>query len=261
MQWFENRPLMGKRIVITRSREQASDLVCLLSELGADCLECPAIKVVPPDNFEPLDAAIETISEYDWLIFTSVNGVAFFFDRLFNHHKLDVRGLGNIKTAVIGPATRDRLLGFGIKSDIMPESYRAESVVEAFKGQDLNGKKILLPRAEEARPVLPVELAAMGADVNEVTAYTTIEDRSGAELLVENLKNKSVDIVTFTSSSTVKNFHAMLPEDEIDSLMQGVLTASIGPITAETAKKFGFDVNIVAESFTIKGLCEAILKH
>ena len=260
MQWFENRPLMGKRIVITRAREQASDLVSMLSELGADCLECPAIKVVPPDDFEPLDAAIENIAEYDWLIFTSVNGVAFFFDRLFNYHKLDVRALGNIKTAVIGPATRGRLLEFGIKSDIMPESYRAESVVEAFKGQELKGKKILLPRAKEARPVLPVELAALGADINEVTAYTTIEDRSGAELLVGNLRDKSVDIVTFTSSSTVKNFHAMLPEDEIDSLMQGVLTASIGPITAETAKKFGFDVNIVAESFTIKGLSEAILK-
>ena len=261
MQWFENRPLMGKRVVITRSREQAGDLVKLLSEFGADCLECPAIKVVPPDDFEPLDAAIENIAEYDWLIFTSVNGVAFFFDRLFNHHNLDVRGLGDIKTAVIGPVTRERLLDFGIRSDIMPESYRAESVVKAFEGQELKGKKILLPRAKEARPILPVELTAMGAAVNEVTAYATIEDRSGAELLIKNLRDGKVDIVTFTSSSTVKNFYAMLPEDEIDSLMHGVLTACIGPITAETAKEFGFDVNIVAESFTIKGLCEAILKY
>lgn len=261
MQWFENRPLIGKRIVITRSREQASDLVKLLSELGAECLECPAIKVMPPEDFKPLDTAIENIEQYDWLIFTSVNGVSFFFDRLFNYHKQDVRRLGNIKTAVIGPVTRARLFDFGIKSDIIPKSYRAEAVVDAFKGQELKGKKILLPRAKEARPILPVELKAMGAEVDEVTAYTTIEDRSKAELLIKNLKAGKVNIVTFTSSSTVKNFHAMLPQDEINSLMKGVLTASIGPITAETARELGFNIDIVAESFTIKGLCEAILKY
>ncbi len=261
MQWFENRPLMGKRVVITRSREQAGDLVRLLTELGADCIECPAIKVMPPDDFKALDAGIEHIAEYDWLIFTSVNGVDFFFDRLFNHHKLDVRALGDIKTAVIGPATRQRLLDFGIKSDILPESYRAESVVKAFEGQAVKGRKILLPRAGEARPVIPVELTAMGADVDEVTAYTTVEDRSAAELLVKNLRDGKVDIVTFTSSSTVKNFYAMLPKGEVNALMQGVLTACIGPITAETAKQTGLDVNIIAESFTIKGLSEAILQH
>jgi uroporphyrinogen III methyltransferase/synthase len=261
MQWFENRPLMGKRVVITRSREQAGDLVRLLTEFGADCIECPAIKVMPPDDFKALDAGIEHIAGYDWLIFTSVNGVDSFFDRLFNHHKLDVRALGDIKTAVIGPATRQRLLNFGIKSDILPESYRAESVVKAFKGQAVKGRKILLPRAREARPVIPVELTSMGAYVDEVTAYTTVEDRSAAELLVKNLRDGKVDIVTFTSSSTVKNFYAMLPKGEVNALMQGVLTACIGPITAETVKQTGLDVNIIAESFTIKGLSEAILQH
>ena len=172
MKWFENRPLMGKKIVITRAREQASDLTRLLSDLGADCMECPTIKVQPPDDIKPMDRAIQNLSTYDWLIFTSVNGVKFFFDRLFAKGK-DVRALHNLQTATIGPATAKKLLDFGLNSDIIPEAYMAESVVEAFGKQEISGKKILLPRAKEARPILPVELGKMGAVVDEVTAYCT----------------------------------------------------------------------------------------
>ena len=165
MRWFENRPLMGRSIVVTRAREQASELVKRLSDLGAECLECPTIKVAPPDDLKPLDMAIENLSTYDWLIFTSVNGVNFFFNRLFAKNK-DVRALSNVHTAVIGPATAKRLFDFGLQSDIVPESYRAESIIKAFAGKDINGKKILLPRAKEARPILPSELARMGAVVD-----------------------------------------------------------------------------------------------
>jgi len=260
MKWFENRPLMGLRIVITRTREQASELVKLLSDLGAECLECPTIKVVPPDDFKPLDMAIENLSNYDWLIFTSVNGVNFFFERLFAN-KMDVRELNNLQTAVIGPATAKRLFDFGLKSDIIPESYRAESVVEAFAKVNIKGKKILLPRAKHARSVLPVELIKMGAVVDEITTYCAEAVQDNTDLMLTRLKERTVDLITFTSSSTVKNFHDLLPPEDFDNLMKGVTIASIGPITAETARDLGFDVHIIAESFTIPGLCQAIEQH
>ena len=260
MNWFENRPLMGKKIVVTRAREQASDLVKQLSDLGAECLECPTIKVVPPDDWKPLDAAIENISSYDWLVFTSVNGVNYFFERLFAKSK-DARVLGKLNTAVIGPATERRLFDFGLKSDIVPKSYRAESIIEAFGNEDVNGKKILLPRAKEARPILPVELTKMGAAVDEITSYYTKEVTDSAELLLKRLKENTIDLITFTSSSTVKNFKAILPDNIFETQMKDITIACIGPITADTAKNLGFEVHIVANSFTIPGLCEAILDY
>ena len=260
MKWFENRPLMGRSIVVTRAREQASELVKRLSDLGAECLECPTIKVAPPDDLKPLDMAIENLSTYDWLIFTSVNGVNFFFNRLFAKNK-DVRALSNVHTAVIGPATAKRLFDFGLQSDIVPESYRAESIIKAFAGKDINGKKILLPRAKEARPILPSELARMGAVVDEVTAYCTRAVQDNADLILTRLREKTIDLITFTSSSTVQNFHSLLPPGDPKNLMRGVIVASIGPITADTALNLGFDVHIVAESFTIPGLCQAIKQY
>ena len=260
MRWFENRPLMGRSIVVTRAREQASELVKRLSDLGAECLECPTIKVAPPDDLKPLDMAIENLSTYDWLIFTSVNGVNFFFNRLFAKNK-DVRALSNVHTAVIGPATAKRLFDFGLQSDIVPESYRAESIIKAFAGKDINGKKILLPRAKEARPILPSELARMGAVVDEVTAYCTRAVQVNADLILKRLREKTIDLITFTSSSTVQNFHSLFPSGDLENLMRGVVVASIGPITADSALNLGFDVHIVAESFTIPGLCQAIKQY
>jgi uroporphyrinogen III methyltransferase/synthase len=260
LKWFENRPLMGRRIVVTRAREQASELVQRLSDLGAECLECPTIEVVPPDDFKPLDTAIQNLSTYEWLIFTSVNGASFFFDRLFAKNK-DVRALRNVHTAVIGPATAKRLLDFGLQSDIVPETYRAESIIKAFAGKDLNGKKILIPRAKEARPILPLELTRMGAVVDEVTAYCTRAVPDNGNLLLKRLKEKTIDLITFTSSSTVKNLHTLLPSEDFKNLMQDVTIACIGPITADTARNMGFDIHIIAESFTIPGLCEAIKQY
>jgi uroporphyrinogen III methyltransferase/synthase len=260
MRWFETRPLMGRCIVVTRAREQASDLVKRLSDLGAECLECPTIKVSPPQDVKPLDRAMENLSSYDWLIFTSVNGVNFFFERLFQKNK-DVRALKDIHTAVIGPATEKKLFDFGLKSDIVPESYRAESVVKAFAGKDVTGRKILLPRAKEARPVLPLELKKMGAVVDEVTAYCTHAVKDNTDVLSARLKERSIDMITFTSSSTVKNFRALFPNEDLKDLVRGVIIASIGPVTADTARDLGFDVHIIAESYTIPGLCQAILTH
>jgi len=260
LQWFENRPLFGKRIVVTRAREQASDLIKQLSDLGAGCLEYPTIKVVPADDITPLNDAIEHLSDYDWIIFTSVNGVKFFFAHLFDGDK-DVRIISHLRTAAIGPATADKLLEYGLKSDIIPKAYRAEAVIDAFRQEKLKGKKILLPRAKEARPVLPVELREMGAEVDEVTAYLTEKVQENADELIKQLEEKTIDLITFTSSSTVTNFKALLPQDKFKQLIKGIVIASIGPITTDTAKELGFEVHITAESFTIPGLCKAILQY
>ena len=260
LKWFEDRPLLGKRIVVTRARQQASDLVSLLSDLGAECLEYPTIEIMAPADPEPLRKAIANLSAYDWIVFTSVNGVGYFFNELFAAGK-DVRALGHLKTAAIGPATASRLMDFGLTSDIVPETYRAESVVAAFKKEQLKNKQILLPRAKEARPILPVELTKMGAAVSEVPAYETLKTTENSANLVEQLKGKRIDIITFTSSSTVKNFKALLPEKDFTALMQGVAIASIGPITTDTAMKLGIEVHTTAKSYTIPGLVEAILQY
>ena len=260
MQWFERRPLLGRRIVVTRAREQASDLVQQLADAGADCIQLPTIQVAPPDDWGPVDRAIDAIGRYAWIVFTSVNGVDFFFRRLFEKG-LDVRALGHLKTAVIGPATAERLRGWGLNSDIVPKSYRAESVVEAFATTPVAGLRILLPRARQARSVLPVELGRMGASVDEVTVYETRQAQSDAADLVDRLEAGGVDMVTFTSSSTVKNFHHLLPPDRAEALMAGVAVASIGPITSQTARELGLHVSVEAAAYTIPGLVEAILNH
>jgi uroporphyrinogen III methyltransferase / synthase len=260
LKWFEKRPLLGKRIVVTRARQQASDLVGLLGDLGAECLEYPTIEILPPLNPQPLKKAIENLTAYDWIVFTSANGVLFFFERLFAAGQ-DARALGRIKTAAIGPATAGRLREFGLISDIVPSTYRAESVVEAFKNEQLKGKKILLPRAKEARPILPEELKKMGAEVDEIPAYETRKVTEATNDLVQALEERRIDLITFTSSSTVKNFKALLPPENFKKLIQGVTIASIGPITSDTAADLGFDVHITAASYTIPGLVEAILQY
>jgi uroporphyrinogen III methyltransferase/synthase len=260
LKWFEGRPLLGKRMVVTRARQQASDLVRLLSDQGAECLEYPTIKIVPPADPQPLKKAVESLSTYDWIVFTSVNGVIYFFEQLFAAGK-DARALGRMRTAAIGPATAARLFEYGLASDIVPKTYRAESVIEAFGKVKLKGKKILLPRAREARPILPKELKKMGATVDEIPAYETLKSDENRDDLVQNLKDNHIDLITFTSSSTVKNFKALLPPENFTKLMKQVTIASIGPITSDTAKKLGFDVHITAEDYTIPGLVEAILQY
>ncbi len=260
LQWFEKRPLLGKTVLVTRTREQAGVLVKRLSDLGADCMEVPVIEIHPPESLQPLDAAIDAIATYDWVIFTSVNGVSAFFDRLFERGG-DVRRLGHIQAAVIGPATAERLRRYGIVSDIVPESFRAESIVDAFRDRVITGKRILVPRAMEARPVLIDALRGLGALVDDVPAYRTLASREGRERIVEALQAKRIDIVTFTSSSTVRNFVDLLPPSDIQQLLDGVMLASIGPITTETAEALGLRVSVTAETYTIDGLCAAIVEN
>ena len=260
MKWFERRPLLGKQIVVTRARKQASGFLKMLSNAGAECLECPTIEVVPPPSWDALDKAISRLSDYDWLIFTSVNGVSFFFERLFGSDR-DSRALQHIHVAAIGPATAQRLMDFGIRCDIIPENYRAESVVAAFEGIPVSGKKILLPRAKDARSILPEALTRMGALVDDVTAYVTEIADHNVETMLTRLENGEIDCLTFTSSSTVRNFKLLLPPDKFDALVKKTRVACIGPITAETAESLGFGVDIVASEYTIPGLYAAMVDY
>ena len=261
LKWLEKKPLFGKRIVVTRARAQASDLIQQLTLLGAECLQCPTIQVVPPDSWEPLDQAIQNLQQYHWIIFTSVNGVRYFFDRLHGRKK-DARSLGHLHTAAIGPATAECLRRFGLHTDILPKTYQAESVAEAFGQIEITGKQVLLPRAREARSVLPEALRSMGAQVDEVVAYQTIEDAGQNGLLLEALQEGTIDMVTFTSSSTVRNFQRQLSDaSPTQALMKDVAVACIGPITADTARSLGFHVDLTAEEYTIDGLCNAVVAY
>ena len=258
--WFDTKPLFGKRIVITRARAQASGLTAELTRLGAQCIEIPTIKITPPKDRAPLEAAIDNLKDYQWLVLTSVNGVKYFFDTLFEKG-LDVRALGHLKFACIGPVTKERLADYGIISDILPETYRAESVVEAFSKEAINGQKVLLPRAKKARTILPEELTRMGARVDEVTAYETELDDAGKDDLIALLKSGDVDAVTFTSSSTVSNFMTLLQGENGPALLENVVIASIGPITSDTARSLGIAPTIEADPYTIRGVIDALTAH
>ena len=260
LQWFDNlsqRPLFGKRILVTRARSQASKLTAKLENLGAEVLEAPAISMVDPvDNYAALDKAIDHVADYHWLIFTSANGVERFFARLFKSGK-DARALGYAKIAAIGSATAEKLKQYGLVADVIPQEYRAEGVVEALKGKLPPHAKILIPRAEEAREVLPDTLREMGAEVEVAPAYRTVCGQVDGEALTAELKEGNIDMVTFTSSSTVKNLVNIIGSAEV---LKDVKTACIGPVTADTAKSLGIEPDIIAKEYTIDGLVEAICK-
>lgn len=247
LKWFENKILFGKKIVVTRTRQQASKLTRQLENLGADVIEFPTIKIVPPsDNFKNLDAAISDIKNFDWLIFTSANGVEKFFERLKNAN-LDARSLSASRIAGIGSATAEKLAGYNIIPDLIPAEFRAESLVDALKNS-VRGKNILIARAEVARDILPAELKNFGANVKVAAAYKTVADNP------PEIDFSEIDLVTFTSSSTVENFVAAVGVDTLKKIK----TAAIGTVTAETLKKFGVTADIIAKEFTIAGLVDAI---
>ena len=249
LQWFENRPLFGKKIVVTRARAQASELSRKLSELGAQCIEVPAIEIVEPsDQFAALDRAIDHIADYDLLIFTSVNGVDHFFDRL-TRKNLDARSI-RAKIAAIGSATARELRSHGILADFIPQQFRAEGLIELL-GDRVEGKRVLIARAEEARNILPDELRRLGATIDVAAAYRTIS------VVDETIELDGVDWITFTSSSTVKNFVAGFGVDAL----RKIRAAAIGPITADTLREFGVEPDVVASEYTIDGLIAALVER
>lgn len=253
LSWYEKLPLFGQRIVVTRAREQAGALAECLGHLGAEVIELPTIEIQRAADYAPLDAAIEKLRDYDWLIFTSANGVRFFLERL-DASRSDLRAIRG-RICAIGPATRDALQAFHLKVDLMAEQYVAEGLLDALAAYDLKDARILIARAAVARDLLPVELARRGAAVEVVEAYRTVTPADLPERARDVLSRRPAWI-TFTSSSTVQN---LIDAVGIDPL-QEIRTASIGPITSATLRQRGISVAVQASRYTIPGLVEAIVE-
>lgn len=254
------KPLRGHKILVTRARDQASHFSLLLRSLGAEPIEFPTIEILPPPSWEPLDRCIAALSTYQWLIFTSVNGVKYFLERLGSQGK-DVRALQSLRICAIGPATAAALEAQELYVDILPQEYRAEAIVAALQHQDLHQARILIPRALEARAVLIDALREAGATVDVVPAYQSVKPAHSPTKIKQMLRVGEISVVTFTSSSTVKNFVAMFEEENLRELLQEVLIASIGPITADTARELGIESTIVPAEYTIPALAQAIVEH
>lgn len=250
------QPLQGKRILITRAHEQAAALAEPLRELGAEVIAIPAIEIQPPQSYGPLDRALKKVETYDWLLLTSVNGVQAMLRRM---EKLGIAPslLRGLCICTIGPATQAEIERAGLKVDVVPAKYVAEAVVEALRRQ-IHGKKVLLVRAKVARDVIPRELGAEGAEVDVVEAYQTVLPKTSRARLKEVLADpeRRPHIVTFTSSSTAKNFIALL--DGNPKPLAGIRIASIGPVTSETLQAIGLRPEIEASAYTTEGLVEAI---
>jgi uroporphyrinogen III methyltransferase/synthase len=256
--WFDNRPLFGKRILVTRARHQAGALSRLLAELGAKPIELPVIDIKDLTNYAELDSAISGLIQYNWIIFTSANGVEAFFKRLHNH-KLDTRALQGLKIGVIGLATFEALEQKGISPDYLPKVFTTEGLLIGLKNIQISGQRFLLPRADIADKELSTGLIEMGAQVEDIAVYKTGPELGTAAQIKKLFQSGEIDVITFTSSSTVSNLMAALENSAVS--MDGVKVACIGPKTADTALKAGLKVDILAEQQTIQGLVDAIEKY
>ena len=262
LRWFDERPLFGRRILVTRPREDAPELVDLLTLLGADAIEAPMIRFVPPDDYGPLDEAVAELGRFDWILFTSGNAVDHFMARLLQGPG-DVRDLKGVRICTIGPATRDRLQRYHLKVDLLPSEGHPEGVVRALAERDaLSGRHFLLPRADVGREVMTEELRRAGAQVTDVTAYRTIlsePEREGEPDIYRLLLDRQIDIVTFTSASTVRNFVRVIGRDQAADLLQQTTVACIGPVTAEAAAQLGIPTTIMPAEYTVPALVDAIV--
>ena len=256
----EMRPLQGRTIVITRAAAQAQRFVDLLEAEGARVLAAPTIAIDPPPSWELLDAALDTIDSFTWVVFTSVNGVAM-VDRRLTARRLGWTGIGRRRVAAIGPATAEALAEHGVRADVVPGEYRAEGLVARLRAELRPGERVLLPRAAQTRDVLVQELRRAGADVAEVAVYVTRKVDRDAGRLREALANRTVHAVTFTSSSTARNFAELFSDDERRALLSGVTVASIGPITAATAAEYGLTTDVMPGEYTIPALTRALVDY
>jgi uroporphyrinogen III methyltransferase/synthase len=259
LNWFERLPLFGKRIVITRARDQAGVLREALVELGAEVIELPTIEIRDPASWESFDGAIRRLEEFHYLLVTSANGARSFLARLRACGR-DVRDLKGLTIGAIGPATAAEFAKTGIRVDFIPAEYRAEGLLEALAGHDLRGKSFLIPRAKVARDLVPRVLTERGARVEVVEAYETVTPEFPAEEL-ERLLSPPPDVITFTSSSTATNFAKLFGDRPLKEVLRGTTVASIGPITSETIRKLGLEVTVETKESTIPGLVEAVKEY
>jgi uroporphyrinogen III methyltransferase/synthase len=262
LRWFDVRPLFGKRVLVTRPREQAAELVERLESAGAEAIEAPMIRIVPPDDYGPLDDACARVSDFDWIVFSSTNAVDTFIERLLRSPH-DLRALGGARLGAVGPATAERLARHGLKVDLTPSEYRAEALLPAMSQTgDVRGSKILLPHADIGRELLAEELRKQGAEVTEVVAYCTVavEPEDGPDIY-HMLLERRIDVVTFTSASAVRNFVNLLGPEPAADLLSATIVASIGPVTAEAAAQFKIQTLIMPEKYTIPALVDAIVSY
>jgi uroporphyrinogen III methyltransferase/synthase len=254
------RPLAGKRIVITRARKQAEALARAIEELGGEVTEFPTIEICPPESFAEFDAAVDKLDTYDWVIFTSVNSIDPFLQRLKVKGK-SLAALSAHRVGAIGAETAKQLERARIHACLVPERYQAEGILDALSPEEIRGKRVLIPRAAEAREILPATLRKWGAVVDVIVAYRTglpcVDARPLKDLLIEH----KIDVITFTSSSTVRNFVRLFGGRKLGEIASGSTIACIGPITAATIEELGGCADIVADQFTAIGMLRAIVEH
>jgi len=256
LEWYEHLPLFGKTVVVTRKGDQAESMIDRLRELGAEPFFFPVIETIAPDDWSPLDNALNNLSQYQGLIFTSVNGVRFFAERLKTIDQ-DIRELKGLRVFTIGPKTAEAVRDLGIHVDMVPENFVAESLIASISKENIEGKRFLLPRAAVAREILPEQLREMGAILDVTPTYQTVLPDPQVTELSKRLEAGNIDVITFTSSSTVKNFLA-LTGDKLLPAIRKVKIACIGPVTANTAREGGLNVEILPEQYTVSSLLDAI---
>jgi uroporphyrinogen III methyltransferase/synthase len=254
------KPLAGKRIVVTRARKQAETFARSIEELGGDVIDFPTIEICPPESFAEFDAALDKLGLYDWVIFTSVNSVEPFLERLELRGKT-AEALSAHKVGAIGAETAKRLEAARIRASLVPERYQAEGILDAISPEEIRGKRVLIPRAAEARKILPATLRKWGALVDVVVAYRTELPRLDVRPLADLLVERKVDVITFTSSSTVRNFVRLFGGRKLGEIVSGSMIACIGPITAATVEELGARADIVADQFTVTDMLRAIVEH
>jgi uroporphyrinogen III methyltransferase / synthase len=255
-----DRPLGGKLIMITRARSQAGALADKLEALGAEVVEFPTIEIRPPENYAGLDAAIKNIHNYDWVIFTSVNGVEQFLGRARHLHE-PMGDLQSSRFAAIGPETAKRLEAAGFRPCLVPQKFQAEGLLELLETESLRHKRVLIPRAAKARDILPETLKAWGAEVDVVEAYRTVIPSAHTADIQALLRQRKVDVITFTSSSTVANFKTHFEGQALSEALSDIAVACIGEITKKTVEDLGGRAHIVATESTIDGLVRAIVEY
>jgi uroporphyrinogen III methyltransferase/synthase len=264
LRWYDSRPLFGKRILITRQKEQARDFARLLAALGAQPVEAPMIRILPPLDVAPLDAACARVGDFEWIVFASPNAVDTFMSRLLASSS-DVRALHGVRLCAIGRGTADRLAGHGLKVDLVPDESRADGVVDAIAAStQLSGLAVLLPRGDIGRQVIAEELRRRGADVTEAIAYRTLlvdQEREGGPDVYRMLLERSIDVVTFTSPSAVRSFVSTVGAEPAADLLRPTVVAAIGPVTAEAAAQFGIPTTVMPEEYNIQALADAIVRY
>ncbi len=264
LRWYDERPLFGKRVLVTRPRGQAAEFVDQLEAMGAEVIEAAMLRIEPPEDYGPLDEACARAGSFNWIVFSSTNAIDAFMGRLLRG-ATDLRVLGGVKLCCVGPATSDRLAQFGLKADVVPGEYRAESLVQALSAaSDVAGLRILLPHADIGREVIADELRRHGADVTEVVAYRTVAtdaEREGDPDIYRMLLERKLDVVTFTSPSAVRNLVRVLGAEPAADLLRTTVVASIGPVTAEAALQSGINTTVIPEKYTVPSLVAAIVRY